>query len=777
MNSTPSISIQGPALGEAPEQSLSHSLHQLPNPPADFTGRTKDLAALVEKVRFGGAGIVGLFGMGGVGKTVLAIKIAEELTPRYPDAQFFLDLKGTSKQPLSALDVMTHIIRAYEPGFPLPSIVADVEGKYRSVLNERRAILFLDNTADRDQIQSLTPPEGCLLLVTSRHRFALPGMIGNDLEPFLPEEAREFALRIAPRLESHAEELACVCGYLPLALREAADLLVKHRDLSVGDCLRRLSEPHERLALVENSIAPGYESLSPQLQRLWRMLSVFPGGFDNNDAGAIWEVNGDEAQNSLSVLLACNMLQWSESPPEYRLHDLLRLWASAQCSDDERRLVQQKLAEHAATVLASANEMFLRGGESLRQGLDVYDRERANIEAGWGWACVRAEQDEWANQLCTRYPVVGAELLRIRQTPVERIKWLQAPLAAARRLNDRHTQTSLLGDAGTAYCYMGETQNAIKYHMQELTLAREIGERKREGHALRGLGLAYARKGQLPHALEYHEKSLALAREINDRRGESECLRELACDYHAMGAADRAIELGDQALSIVRETADRCSEADCLGDLAAAHHALGQPRRGVELGTQSLQIAREVRNLRSEASTLDTLGRCYAELGDTRRAIECHEAHLKIVRDMGDRYGEGDALGNLGNALARLGDARRALECYQELLKLVRDLHDRRGEAMVLGSIGKARARLGETRLAIESHSEQLRIAREIGDRHTEGSALWNTSLALDKLGNRLQAITHAGAARKIFEETGDAECARVRKQLGEWTQRGDRTN
>ena len=777
MNSNPSIDLQGPALGEAPEPSLSHSLHQLPSPPADYTGRTKDLAELVERVRFDGAGIVGVFGMGGIGKTVLALKIAIELTPRYPDAQFYLDLKGTSKQPLSAVEVMTHIIRAYEPASSLPSSDADLEGKYRSVLNERRSILFLDNAADREQIQTLIPPEGCLLLITSRRCFALPGMIAKDLDPLLPEEAREFVLCVAPRLESHAEELAQLCGYLPLALREAADLLVEHRDLSVGDCMRRLSEAPARIALVENSVAPSYESLSPELQRLWRMLSVFPGGFDNVDAGAIWGVNGDAAQDFLSALLASNMLQWNESPPQYRLHDLLRLWASAKCADDERRSIQQKLAEHAATVLARANDLYLRGGESLREGLDVYDRERANIEAGWGRACARAEQDEWADQLCTRYPVVGAELLGIRQTPGERIKWLQAPLAAARRGKDRSTETSLLGDAGTAYCSMGETQHAIKYHMQALTLAREIGERKREEHALRGLGLAYARKGQLPHALEYHEKSLALAREINDRRGESECLRELAGDYHAMGVASRAIELCDQALSIVKETADRCSEAECLGELAASYHALGQSKRAVDLGTQSLLIAREIRNVRSEASILDTLGRCYAELGDTRRAIECHEAHLKLVRVMGDRYGEGDALGNLGNALARMGDVRRALECYQELLKLVRDLHDRRGEAMVLGSVGKARTRLGELRLAIEAHSEQLRIGREIGDRHTEASALWNTSLALDKLGNRLQAITHAEAARKIFEETKDAECARVRKQLGEWNRHGNRTN
>jgi tetratricopeptide (TPR) repeat protein len=777
MNSIPTIEIQGPALGEPSEPGLSLSLHQLLPPPADYTGRTKDLAELVEKVRFDGTRKVGLFGMIGIGKTALALKLAEELTPRYPDAQLYLDLKGTSRQPLSAVEVMTHVIRAYEPASALPSTVAELEGKYRSVLNERRAILLLDNADDREQILPLIPPEGCLLLITSRHCFALPGMIGKDLDLLLPDESRELALRIAPRLENRAEEMTRLCGYLPLALRQAANMLVEHRDLSVDDCMRRLSLNNERCTLVGNSIAPSYESLSPELQRLWRMLSVFPGGFDSVDAGAIWGINGAAVQDFLSMLLACSMLQWSESPPLYKLHDLLRLWAYAQCSDDERRSIQQKLAEYAATVLSRANEMYLQGGDSLRQGLVLFDTERLNIEEGWAWASAHAEQDEWADQLCVRYPVVGCDLLDIRQTPRERIQRLQAPLAAARRLKDRYAETLLLGDAGTAYCHMGETEHAIEYHMQALTLAREIGERKREQHALRGLGLAYARKGEFPHALEYHERSLAVAREINDRRGECKSLRELAGDYHAMGASARAIEVYDQALAIIKETGDRCSEGECLGDLAAAYHALGKPKRAVDLGTQSLLIAREIRNVQSEASILSTLGSCYAELGDARRAIECHEAHVKIVRDTGDRYGEGDALGNLGNALARSGDARRAVECYQELLNLVRDLADRRGEAMVFGNIGKARARLGETRVAIECHSQQLKIAREIGDRHTEGCALWNTSLALDKLGDRSQAITHAKAARKIFEETGDAECARVRKQLAEWTERAKRTN
>ncbi len=775
MNPNSTIELHGPALSEAPLPGPSLSLHQLPTPPADFAGRTKELTELVERIRFDGFRVVGIFGMGGVGKTSLALKLAEELTPRYPDAQIYLDLKGEGKAPIAVAEVMAHVIRAYEPAAAVPSNDAELEGRYRSVLNSRRVILFLDNAAGGGQIQPLMPPDECLLVTTSRNRFPLPGMFGKDLDTLPAEDARDLATRIAPRLEGRAEEMAKLCGNLPLAIREAANMLAEHRDLSVDNCMRRLSQTHERRALAESAVKPAYDSLSPELQKLWRLLSAFPDRFDAQDAGTVWGMGAGPAQDFLSVLLAGNMLQWCESPASYRLHDLFRLWALAQCSDEERQSVQQILAEYGATVLARANELYYRGGTSMCAALALYDAERANIEAGWGWAASRAEQDEWADQMCSRYPVVGSDLLSIRQSPRERIQWLQAPLASARRLKDRYAEASLLVDLGSAYCRLGGTPHALEYGMQALTFAREIGARKVEERALRCLGLAYARRSEFPHALEYHGKALALARELKDLRGECESMRELAGDHQLMNASSHAITLCEKALALSRETGDKCSESDCLSDLAASHKSLGESRKAVDLGTQALLIAREIRNTRTEGAILSTMGRSYAELGDTRRAIECHEAHLKITREAGDRYGEGDALGNLGNALARSGDARSALVCYQELLMLVRELGDRSGEATVLGYIGKARARLGETRVAIECHSEQLQIAREIGDRRTEGSALWNTSLALDKLGDRSQAISHAEAAQKILEDAGDGESARVRRQLEEWGEKRKR--
>ncbi len=188
---------------------IATSLYQLPPPPRDFTGREAELADLMTKAETDGVTLFGLQGMGGVGKTALALVFAERLKPRYPDAQFYMDLKGADKPPISVVAALTHVVRAYHPTAKLPESEAELRSLYLSVLNGQRALLLMDNAADEAQVEPLIPPSSCFLLVTSREQFALPGMFVQNLNILPVAEARDLLLRVCQKTTPQIEGGKC----------------------------------------------------------------------------------------------------------------------------------------------------------------------------------------------------------------------------------------------------------------------------------------------------------------------------------------------------------------------------------------------------------------------------------------------------------------------------------------------------------------------------------------------------------------------------------------
>src|ERR1039458_8757763 len=242
------------ALGASDSGARASSLHQLTPPVSDFTGREAKLDELRKKVRQGGVASTGVRGMGGAGKTALARRLAAELKADYPDAQFELDLKGVSSQPLSPADVLSAILRVFHPTAQLPERTEELAALLRQTLDGHRALLLLDNTKDARQIAPLLPPpSGCLILVTSRQHFALPGLDAVNLGVMASPEACALLLKIEPRIGPEADVLAEACGRLPLALRLAASFLAVNKHIAPADYVRQLLDSRQRLQVLHKA--------------------------------------------------------------------------------------------------------------------------------------------------------------------------------------------------------------------------------------------------------------------------------------------------------------------------------------------------------------------------------------------------------------------------------------------------------------------------------------------------------------------------------------------
>ncbi|HEV7668162.1 MAG TPA: tetratricopeptide repeat protein [Thermoanaerobaculia bacterium] len=568
-------------------------LHQLPSPPADFVGRETELTELRAEMQKGGFTICGLQGMGGVGKTALALRLAHEFRDAYPDAQIYLDLRGVSEKPVTSEEAMAHVIRAFHPETKIPE-GDQLAALYREVLHSKRVLLLMDNASDRTQVDPLVPPDTCALLVTSRSRFSLPGLFRRDLDQLPENDACALLLKIAPRIWDQAATIARLCGYLPFALRVTASTLADRTDLTVSDYVHRLEKDDQKAELGAAALGLSYSLLPDSLQARFRTLAVFSVDFDLPAAAAVWDLAGkeNEADEALGELVQRSLLDGEEG--RYKLHDLAQAYAAARCVEGEEEEVRARHAQHFVRVLAEADELYQKGNDYILSGLARFDRELAHILAGQVWAEARIETSEIAAHVANSLPYVGAYLLDLRLPPRERIHLLEAGLAGARKLNNRPLEANHLGNLGLVYWHLGETRRAIELFEQALTITREIGNRRGEANSLGNLGLAYADLGEARAAIEYYEQVLTITREIGDRRGEGITLSNLGLAYKNLGETQRAIELYDQRLVIARELGDRRGEALVSWNLSLAYKTLGELVRAIDCMQVRVDFERQI---------------------------------------------------------------------------------------------------------------------------------------------------------------------------------------
>ncbi len=471
----PSVATQ-PAVAAA----TARIVPQLPDPVADFTGRTSQADQLIARLRNRqGAGITAIGGQGGVGKTELAYYVAREVRELYPGGQVLVNLRGLEAEPLAPGQAMANVILAVEPEQKLPDQPEQIAGLYHGLLAERAVLVLADNARDSEQVRPLVPKPPSALLVTSRQTVQLGGIKRVDLDELLRPESVALLRAILgdkPAEDGQLDSLAELCGDLPLALRVAGNRLAASPALAVGDYLKRVegkrSELHfegrDAMAVLDDSVE-ALERDAPELVARWRSLAVFPAPFNRAAAEAVGEFKDGE----LDTLVGRSLVLYDAKDERFRLHDLMRDLARKGRSEEEAYGAAGRHAVHFLRVASKADDTYEKGGEGVLEGLRLFDRERAHIETGQAWAAEQASSDDRAATLAQGFRGVAPYVLELRLHPRERVRWLEGSLKAARKLGNKDGEGRALGNLGGAYLQLGETRRAIEYFEQVLPIAPE----------------------------------------------------------------------------------------------------------------------------------------------------------------------------------------------------------------------------------------------------------------------------------------------------------------
>jgi DNA-binding SARP family transcriptional activator/tetratricopeptide (TPR) repeat protein len=680
LTADPSL-LPGPAPADGPSPRPDPVEYPAARPaqlPADlpaFVGRQAELERIRALLPEDGSPpatlvISAIGGMGGIGKSALAVHWAHEVADRFPDGQLYINLRGFD--PTGSVMTPDEAVRVFLDalGVPPQRIPGDFGAQvalYRSVLARRRVLVLLDNARDAEQVRPLLPGSpGSLVIVTSRNR--LSGLIAGEgahpltLDQMTPTEAFDLlAARLGTdRLAEEpraAGEIIARCGRLPLALA----IVAAHAGVRPGFPLSAIAEEVRDSHGSLDAFAGGddittdvravfswsYKALSAPAARLFRLLGLHCGPDISVPAvAALAGLPPRETRGLLGELTRAHLLT-EHFPGRCALHDLLRVYAAERARAEETARERDEAMERLLTwYLHTADATYPHITPNRRriplepppdgcrplvfttreEALEWCETERPNLVGA-------VHQAAGAGQpgIAWRLPAVLWGFFYLRSHTHEWLDTTTTGLAAARAAHDRAGEAQALADRSAALRDSGRLEEAIGPLREAMALFRDLGNAAGRTATVANLGDAYLQAGHLRKAVEYTRRGLAIARATGNVWSQGIALSNLGDAYQRLGRFDEAVDCLEQALTILR-----------------AHD-----------------------NRWVEGITLDILGTVHRRLHRYDEAVEHYHQALKTHRDIGNRWGEGHTLGNLGDAQLGAGESEAARGSWLEALAIL----------------------------------------------------------------------------------------------------------
>ncbi|MEV6310757.1 tetratricopeptide repeat protein [Streptomyces sp. NPDC051840] len=636
----------------------------------DFTGRDREaalLAELAEESRDRPVA-VSVSGAPGAGKTTLALHAARRLAEDFPDGQLLVDLRGTYDSPPGPAELMVTVLKAL--GTPDRELAkAGAHGHaalYRQVLADRRMLLVLDNVLDEAQVRPLLPGAGPVLTVMTSRRMltGLEGIHRLWLGQLAAEDAGKLLASIAGTERAAAEpaalaEVAERCGYLPLALRVAGNLLATRTGWTVRRLADRLAQEDRRLDVlsagdvrVKAAFDLSYRQLTPVAARMFRSLTLIPGP-DTGVACAAVLTGQDplDTEDTLEELVEAGLLGAEGS--RYRLHDLLHLYARVRLGEEEsadaversRTELYRWLLETAVVAGRWYDPDHGAPPDSWRGTVDLSDAERAK-----DW--LQTEGVNWLTALRSAAAegrhadvVEVAEALHwfsdqwifwghwgeVFGLAVRSAEALGDPLAEATQLNYL-AWARLLCEA--------RPRESLAVSARAREVAVRAGDLTQQAWSHQYSGWAHRLLGETDGAFSHVEAALGLFDRAGDVHGMLQASFNRALVFEDAGRAEEAIAAFRTTLDTVEAYGDGIEPHVAALTRFGAHQGtgsalgrLGRWQESVEHFVTSLALARQMRNAAVESRILVFLGDALLATDRPEEARGYFESCLRLGPD------------------------------------------------------------------------------------------------------------------------------------------------
>jgi len=712
--------------------------HNLPHLATAFVGREREIGevrAALEKAR-----LVTLLGMGGLGKTRLAVQSAAGLLHKFSDGVWFLDLSPLRDEALVASEAAQLMGVKAEPDRPVLQSIC-------THLKDKKVLLVIDNcehlmkpSADLANAVLRAAPH-VRIIATSREALRVPGEQNYPVQPLpLPtrgasvdEVSRSTAVQLfvsraqqskpsfsldATTADAVAELVARLEG-IPLALELAA---ARVRSLSVADINTRLKDRfkiltggarvlQERQQTLKGLVDWSFDLLNEQEKALFTRLGVFVGGFDLAAAETVCGADPLTPEDVLDLLASLVekslvTLDESQEDPRYKMLETIREYAAGKLAENgDKDATAQAHCEYYF-ALAKAARDGMRGAE---QGMWIQRLE--------------GEIDNVRSAIALSLSGGADPLIAVKMAVALQGFWMWRGYVTEGRAILRDAlalpavQESSVAQAWTLYvgATLAEAQSdhAEARRMFEacLELRRGLGNEKDIAATLSTLSLARLRAGDTEGAEQGEQEALKLFRALSDRYGEAIGLLHLGQICHRADKEEEARGHLRQCLEVAQKIGNKEIEGECQLVTGEVAFDAGEFVEAEQWFKRSFTVCREAADKRGEANATRWLGRCDVQRGDRAQARDRFASALR--------------------AYASFEMWEELLDCLEDVASLVADADPARA-VRLLSAVRTARERLqllhpDRVARAIEARLESLRQAlgdEAFAEQSAQGKAL-----------------------------------------------------